>query len=528
MQTWRDGAMQESSLISERTWAWCVEELRDKAKEIRESGLVMVLNAGAGVCKSDTVIPASLRNEIKDFVASAAVTISPYRDGHTWNLIDPSLYMLTRDHTRVLSSGGSVPLEQTLEFYGQGDIAPFFEEKRRGWEIEWTPYSRRYQWLPCEVEFCGQEGSTGVHITSYINDLHPQEEKSFYHTLQHITSKAIEPWNKTMIRIPLPGMKNRLFRFEYSEPGTTYSYEDWKHGRTAQAIVPREDYEHRDRSPDSLWWDSDKFRDPMIHYDLVRARKVWDHEFQIIKLQDEFREKGLQVIVKLGGVELTPDTQLSFPGEDWHKDGMLNEQIVGVTTYAFSIENITTPRISFSQKIWMHPNEFHFDQGDDVAWDVPFLEQLFGIKNDGPSRQDIGSVPLREGRLLTFSNCLRHRLEPFELVDRARPGHCRFLTLWLVNPYFRICSTRNVPLQRQDWWEQKTRSHLASAYSVPQELSDLIIADAVGSKEQGSSWLMGRTEADHHRGERVKDEALAHMCDKKQEKSGAICLWKQY
>lgn len=34
--------------------------------------------------------------------------------------------------------------------------------------------------------------------------------------------------------------------------------------------------------------------------------------------------------------------------------------------------------------------------------------------------------------------------------------------LWLVDPYYRICSTRNVPPQRQDWWEQETWSHLAS------------------------------------------------------------------
>ncbi|KAL4798720.1 hypothetical protein BDV19DRAFT_386192 [Aspergillus venezuelensis] len=449
--------------------------------------------------------------------------------------------MLTREHTRVLSSGGSVPLEQIRDLCGQGKLAPFFEEKRAGWEIEWTPYSRRYQRLPCEFEFCGQGGSTDVRITSYINDLHTQEERPFYHTLQHIISKAIEPWNKTMIRIPPPGMKkykhsvgrqplrirtygvewrsrypqwaeelpttldvdrsteatsapfpssktiyglkvqwwftetreipddweatlplrevvdikySRLFRFEHSEPGTTYSYEDWKHGRTAQAIVPREDYENRDRSPDSLWWDSDKFKDPMIHYDLVQARESWNHEFQTIKLQVEFRDKGLQVIVKLGGIELTLDTQLSFPVEDWgQKDGMLNEQIAGVAIYAFSLDNITTPRISFSQTIRMDVHEFHFDQGDDAVWDVPFLDQnsasrtmALRVKNSilCLSVKDVYSPSP------TVYATAWNRLNSLTELDR---GHCRFLTLWLVNPYLRICSTRNVPPQRQDWWK---------------------------------------------------------------------------
>lgn len=85
------------------------------------------------------------------------------------------------------------------------------------------------------------------------------------------------------------------------------------------------------------------------------------------------------------------------------------------------------------------------------------LAEIFGIasKNlrDEAPFQNIGSVTTPQGRLLAFPNTLQHKVEPFELVDKTRPGHRRFLVLWLVDPHYRICSTRNVPPQQESWWE---------------------------------------------------------------------------
>lgn len=67
-----------------------------------------------------------------------------------------------------------------------------------------------------------------------------------------------------------------------------------------------------------------------------------------------------------------------------------------------------------------------------------------------------------QGRLLTFPNTLQHRVEPFELADKSRPGHRRFLALWLVDPHYRICSTRNVPPQQEAWWAESGQLAAAS------------------------------------------------------------------
>jgi hypothetical protein len=610
MQTWRSEAMAQFPLISPKAWEWCEAELRDKAQRWQETGLIVVLNAGIGVCKSDTIIPPAVTAEIQDFVTSALNESAGQKDWEpssnqqVWNLIDPSLYPLTRERTRVLISGGSVPLEQTLDAYGQGEVAPPLHDEKLDWEIEKYLYSLRYQWLPCEVEFREPAGSTDVRITSYINNLHPREQRPFYRTLEGVISKVIEPWNEILIMfgdvrsldsvgrepmrirtfgvewdnrypqwaedlpttldvdrstgdyqralarvkeylsLPEYGVKvqwpynttseipadweatlslrevvnikySRMFRFQHSEPGTTYSYEDWRAGRTARAIVGRQDYDNGDLFTE-LWRNRREIMDPMVRNEMLRARDEINHQFQTVKLQDEFREKGLQIIVKLGGIELTPDNP-SFLGEDWHADGLLNEHIAGIAMYCFDLENVINARISFAQPISMSDEVFSFA---DNEWDVPYLEELFGVRDEGPAFQELGAVSIRQGGLITFPNCLRHRLESFELVDKARPGRCHFLTLLLVDPSYRICSTRNVPPQRLDWWEQEARSHLSLAHPLPQELADQIIAET-------GPWLMSLPEARHHRRERAKDEAVAREKDREEIEDNTICLVKR-
>ncbi|KAH1818404.1 hypothetical protein KXX00_009285 [Aspergillus fumigatus] len=534
MQTWRSEAMAQFPLISPKTWDWCEAELRDKAQRWQETGLIMVLNAASGVCKSDTIIPPSVAMEIQGFVNSALkesdgqMDWAPASNQQVWNLIDPSLYPLVRERTRVLVSSGSVPLEKTLDAYGQGEAPPPLHEDRHDWEVEKYIYSLRYQWLPCEVEFCGPAGSTDVRITSYVNNLHPREQRPFYRVLESVISKTIEPWNQALIRLAFAGplwagrepMRIRTFGVEWDN-----RYPQWAEDLPTTLDVDKstEDYPRALARlkeylslPEYGLKKSHEIKDPMVHNEILRAKDEVDHQFQTVKLQDEFREKGLQIIVKLGGIELAPDNP-SFLGEDWHVDGLANEHIAGVALYCFDLGNVANPRISFAHEISMDADDFSFSY---FNWDISYLERLFGVQNEKPSFQELGSVSIRQGGLIAFPNCIYHRLESFELVDKARPGRCRFLTLWLVDPYYRIRSTRNVPPQRLDWWEQEARSHLSSAHPLPQELADQIITEA-------GLWLMNLPEAQHHRRERAKEEALAYEKIRSQIERNTICLLKQ-
>jgi hypothetical protein len=117
------------------------------------------------------------------------------------------------------------------------------------------------------------------------------------------------------------------------------------------------------------------------------------------------------------------------------------------------------------------------------------------------------------------------------LVDPTKPGHCRFIALWLVDPNFRIISTANVPPQQRDWWAEEilasTPEMREEAYAkIPPEILSLIEENSVYAshpkvtpmggvparlptelvemvrkyfKENPDSSLMGKEEANDHR-----------------------------
>jgi hypothetical protein len=89
--------------------------------------------------------------------------------------------------------------------------------------------------------------------------------------------------------------------------------------------------------------------------------------------------------------------------------------------------------------------------------------------------QLLGSVETRQGRLLTFPNILQHRVAPFSLADRSKPGHRKILAFFLVDPHLSIISSANVPPQQEDWWTE--RQELVSRLlgeRLPPELQDMV------------------------------------------------------
>lgn len=61
-----------------------------------------------------------------------------------------------------------------------------------------------------------------------------------------------------------------------------------------------------------------------------------------------------------------------------------------------------------------------------------------------PHMQELGSVSVSEGRVITFPNTLQYRISPIELRDPLRPGHVRFPTLCLADPNYHVVSTKRV------------------------------------------------------------------------------------
>ncbi|PYI11021.1 hypothetical protein BO78DRAFT_276417, partial [Aspergillus sclerotiicarbonarius CBS 121057] len=564
----------DMDLISPRTWEWCILELRDKAIEFQKTGRVLTFNADSGVCKSDALV--GMKNELQEAFKPLLDEKSPESKSSNQDLVDPSLFMLFYGHTPVLTEGGQVTMtEGDISYPNNIQIAPppgyLFDSYRlttwsggdKEFDYNWT---NQYQWLPCEVEFTGQDSE--VRITSYINNLHPKHKRA-YAAIEKLISLSLEPWNEVLTKsqsryplriktygvggsgldgklwdlnhmlykhlppkqcwtseisnaywikvreylaLPDPDQKYRIFHphpsnpeepndllermpvgisldspdsrmqqvlqlqslidikekrlrtFHYPEPGISYSYEDWKQGKTSKPI-----------NKQRLGFDTEK-----------------DHIYQSISLQDEFRERGLQAITRISSIELTPENPSYAGDDDFSVSGLLNEHIVCTSRYYYDVENLTPARISFQQE----------DDVDERFLDgqANALEKIFGLastlcplsgrqsaKEKGLHRklQTLGSVSTDEGRLLAWSNTLRSKTQPFSLKDKTRPGHQRFISISLVDPHYRICSTRNVPPQQNHWWHEAVQN---SMRFLPPELMNQIM------KETGN-WPMGMDEA---------------------------------
>lgn len=116
----------------------------------------------------------------------------------------------------------------------------------------------------------------------------------------------------------------------------------------------------------------------------------------------------------------------------------------------------------------------------DQSWSFKFLH-LFGLPLDAGRdytgteiTQHLGNVTSQEGRLVTFPNRFQHRVEPFSLLDRSKPGHRKILALFLVDPHRRIISSANVPPQREDWCGEWVHAVQSALRRLPLELQYMV------------------------------------------------------
>ena len=124
------------------------------------------------------------------------------------------------------------------------------------------------------------------------------------------------------------------------------------------------------------------------------------------RLIDRFRESGLQVIVKMASIELTPEKP-DFPVGGWHVEGQMNEGICATALYYLDSENITPSSLSFRMQTDFYLNdEDDWNVGQDCYyWMNTNYGTQFGCGN-APCLQNYGSIETREGRLLCFPNVL--------------------------------------------------------------------------------------------------------------------------
>ncbi|KAJ4396953.1 hypothetical protein N0V93_001176 [Gnomoniopsis smithogilvyi] len=514
-------------IMSEQAFDYCVKELRSKASYYEKSGMVPTLDASATVVKSDILVKAELRDSLKKAFEKVQNDQKNEPDWHpnsgdmVQDLVHPSMFPLVYGRSNVLRDESVTVIDAIEKWAGKGEVIPKVEEpSQRNNASRWQTmvslgnfnipaeyWSTSYQWLPSNVSFL-EDG--GVKLTSYINNLHPKKYSDVYATIERLIEKAIPAWDQCLLEYAGsyqhrgPGRKGS--RFSVPEDADDEIEKNWLPsipGALAGATVDiSEDGESEDDEDEEEDQDRKTLRIPVlrepdpfkeVEYDLSKVDKASQHSPETLSmssqvhfpgttivdgLREKFKDSGLQVIVKMASIELTPEKP-QFPAGGWHIEGLMNERICATALYYLDSENITDSSLSFRMQTSHHQTDLQDQVGQDsYRW----LECNYGTRlsvTNGSCIQNYGSVNTCEGRLLAFPNVFQHRVSPFELVDKQKPGHRRFIALWLVDPHLRIISTANVPPQQEDWWVESVfgasaNEQKAAAKKLPAEVVQLL------------------------------------------------------
>lgn len=443
---WKSAKLLTGYDVTRSMTDWCVDEVASYVHNFVQTRIIPAFEGG--VVKSDDCVPTFTRHALLNAVAAIRTqNLSHSRDCQVRDIVDPYLFAYAWERTRTLRQG-SVLRTNCISRCGDGENVKMPPEEDCRQE-EFPKYrndmawSRRFQWLPFDV--CFEEDGTGrSRVNGYMNNVHPTTSSTFYNEIEGLIDNLLPLFNRTLIDLKAPGYQNQrihLVRF----------------GRTP--FINRE--------PGS-------FRPPE-----QRAYGHWlNHIGQykpsiFVDLKKEFWNIGLQMVLHVREINLTPSNP-SYSGEEWHVQGQTNERICASATYIYSTNNLSPtnpPTISFRRKIF--PEEAIAAKGS--IHNPPFLPQIYGARDGDPIIQTLGTVIMRENRVVAWPNVFQTRLNAFKLDDASRPGHYKMLTVHLIDPNRRIMSTSMVPCQRRDWWAEAVRKSCAVLWRLPCELFSAIL-----------------------------------------------------
>lgn len=330
--------------------------------------MIPVLDACASVVKSDKLVDSSLHDALEEAFKKLQDNQAGSPDWHpntndmVQDLVHPSLYPLVYGRSKVLREE-IVGVEDAIKSWsGKGSVIPSNEATGN------PSWSATYQWLPSNVAF-QEDGS--VKFTSYINNLHPNKYPGIYSTIEKLIETALPAWNQCLFgkqgsRITGPGRKES--RFAIPDEADDYDDRNWIPSETefkeAGVDLTQEEGEELeewevDDEIERLWKLVRKpiLREPDTYQEVNYEPSPAQHS-----LFEKFKNTGLQIIVKMVSIELTPEKP-EFPAGGWHIEGQRNERICTTVLYYLDSENITDSSLSFRME---------------TSWEQEQLQDLVG------------------------------------------------------------------------------------------------------------------------------------------------------
>ena len=319
---------------------WCIEELRYKAKIFNDTGAICVFNGD--VVKSDIAILETTKEALQAAARSLADIPEVYKDYHpgsdglVLDLVHPSLFPLIYGRTRVLDDS-LIGLDECTKNCGKGIVVPIrpdtetVVDRGAGFRIldsTVRPYGKNFQWLPCDIDISKDDGRaryilswyteislTFYRIVSYINNLHPQNHELLYAIIEEVITCSIPLWNMTLTPLKAPDSDYERIKFDelkYDPDPDAMSDSEWPQ---------KEEGEDEDAFSERKWeWERNTRKavqpEPAAFHPPTVTNGV------TVDLVRDYAHRGLQVIVKLANIELTPEKP-NYEGGTWHVEGQL-------------------------------------------------------------------------------------------------------------------------------------------------------------------------------------------------------------
>ncbi|CAH0025806.1 unnamed protein product [Clonostachys rhizophaga] len=471
---------QPKRIISEAAFDFCIAELRSKAKYYAQSKLIPTLDSSFNtVVKSDKLVSKTLHQDIhasfQQLLANQAACPDwhPNSNDKVQDLVHPSMYPFVYGRSRFIHDE-VVGIHNVMNFIGQGQIVPKNTDRATLEEIPnnelylYTPgggeinpgcWSNTYQWLPANVAF---KDDGKPEFTSYINGLRPGKYPNIYKTIKRLLDAVIPAWDQCLTEI--------------------YGYDRHSSGRRSsrfECISEASDENDNLWSPfDVEFWKASDYRLPLDSLIQLNTEAKLDKEGKYLTEKRRTRSNAYTSKVCLpASPMLTLKSWLGRNGDNaamqffqsqrasWRLnmhhgriciEGQVNERICATALYYVDCENVTSSHLSFC----MATDSYLQDYIDYKAGAFSWLERVYGTglhygdAESAANIQQYGTVETRQGRVLAFPNDFQHAVSSFSLQDKTKPGHRRFIALWLVDPHQRIISTSNVPPQQKEWWLQ--------------------------------------------------------------------------
>ncbi|KAF3927982.1 hypothetical protein ABW20_dc0110083 [Dactylellina cionopaga] len=461
------------------------------------------------VWRSDNLVDEALKKELIDAVATLENVPDEQKDWHpgsdnqVLDLVHPSLWPVIYGRSINLTTGKPIQLPDSA--------------------ID-DSYSDQFCWLPAEFEV-GLDGKTK--IASYINNLSsPGQRELFYPILERIFERFVPLFDHVladlvrkmdhMSRVPSPGSYDEdsedvewlldaqhkekweelLGQFERGEELTV----DFAEHVEVFSDDDADGEEQREKYESQYWSSDDEHRAQGFEaapYQIRDLGTLTDSMWTppVIEESCKLQGKTAKVIVKLANIVLTPETPI-YSGGSWHVEAMMNERIISTGIYYYAQENITDSALAFRRTL-DDIEELQYELPQDSNWTT-----MHDMGREGNSVQEIGGIQTKENRAIAFPNIFQHHVQPFELVDKEKPGYRKILVFFLCDPTNECTAPTSkivAPQQPEARKDVEEALRYGPLGKLPEEVFRLIVEELPA--------VVSREEAEKYRGDLMKERA---------------------